>query len=67
MHLVRHLDVLVGGLEVFIVFLILVVGRDLLGGLGEVNLGTSSTAAFDDVAGVNLLQAVFLICARGLA
>jgi hypothetical protein len=39
----------------------------LLGGLGEVNLGTSSTAALDNVAGVNLLQAIFLICARGLA
>jgi hypothetical protein len=39
----------------------------LLSGLGEVNLGTSSTAAFDDVAGVNLLQAILLICAPGLA
>lgn len=67
MHLVRHLGVLVGRLEVLIVFLILVVGRVLLGGLGEVNLGTSSTAALDNVAGVNLFQAIFLICARGLA
>jgi hypothetical protein len=66
-HLVGHLGVLVlGGLEVLVVFLVLVLGRVLLRGLSEVDLGTTGAATLDDVVEVNLLQAV-LICTRWLA
>lgn len=65
MNLLGHLGVL-GGLEVLIVFLVLVVGRVLLGSLGEVDLSTSGAASLNNVVEVDLLQAV-LIYTRWLA
>jgi hypothetical protein len=66
-HLVGHLGVLIlGGLEVLVVFLVLILGRVLLCGLGEVDLGTTGAAALNNVVGVNLLQAI-LVCTRWLA
>lgn len=66
-RLVGHLGVpVLGGLKVLIVFLILVLGRVLLCGLGKVDLGTTGAATLDNVVEVNLLQAV-LVCTRWLA
>lgn len=65
MNLLGHLGVL-GGLEVLIVFLVLVVGRVLLGSLGEVDLSTSGAASLNNVVEVDLLQAV-LVYTRWLA
>ena len=60
--LVRHLDILVGRLEIIVIILIFVVVCWVLSSsLGEVNLGASSTtASVDNVVQINFFHTVFL-------
>ena len=57
--LTGHLSILASRLELFIVLLIALLSRMLLGSLGKVNLGSAGAAtALDDVVQVDLAKLV---------